>query len=156
MEQPPASRDAIDDLLLAIAPAIRLEVLHHSGEGLLRFLALAELLARRAFSMGQSSPTLQGVYGVLEDMRPMLQLLAWADEAPELKKANLKSPSFGDPNLTYAAETFLHSMPACGVLGALEKAVQPLPSPADRTALVQQVAATVSNASKRRPLQMGV
>ena len=89
-------------------------------------------------------------------MRPMLQLLAWADEAPELKKTNLKSPSFGDPNLTYASETFLHTMPACGVLGALEKAVQPLQSPADRTALVQQVAAVVGNASKRRPLQMGV
>jgi hypothetical protein len=147
-----AVRDGIDDLLLALAPTMRLEVLHHSSEGLLRFLTVAEILARRAFTMSVSLPTPQGVYSVLEDMRPMLQLLAWSDDAPDLKKVTLKSPTFGDPNLVYAADMFLHKLPTRGVLRALEAAVKPLPSPADRTALVQQVAATVSNASRRRPV----
>jgi len=104
--------------------------------------------------MAQSNPTLQGVFGIIEDMRPTLQLLAWADNAPELKAVTMKSPNFADPNLFHAAETFLHRMPKRGVLPALEKAVEPLSSPADRSALVRQIADTVESATRKRPLQV--
>src|SRR5262245_34548336 len=133
-----ANRDDTDDILLALASALRLELLDRSSEGILRFLSLTESFTRRAFSMGQTLPTLQGVHGIVEDMRPMLSLLAWGDEAPMLKKTHLKSPEFGDPNLVSAAQTFLNLMPTKGVLPALEKAGKRLDTAADRTALVQQ------------------
>jgi hypothetical protein len=149
----PNGRDALDDILLAIAPALRLESLHHSDEGLLRFLALCEMLVRRVFVMSQGGATLQGVYGVIEDMRPAIRLLAWADEAPALKKTALKSPEFGNPNLVSSAQKFLNWMPSRGVLPALEKAFDPRFSAADRTVLIRQTADVVDPAVRQRPLR---
>jgi len=148
---PPQSdtRDAMDDILIASAAAYRVEALYHSDEGLLRFLALGELLARRVYTMSISPPTLQGVFGVIEDMRPALKLLAWGDEKPPLKKVSLKSPEFGDSNLVDSAQKFLNWLPVKGVLPALEKALQPKFSPADRIVIVRQTADTVDPAIRR-------
>jgi hypothetical protein len=141
----------MDDILLAIAPALRIEALYLTDEGLLRFLALAETLARRVFVMSQGPATLQGVYGVIEDMRPAIRLLAWADEAPALKKVPLKSPEFGNPNLVASSQKFLNWIPTRGVLPALEKAFDPKFSAADRTVLIRQTADIVDPAIRRRP-----
>ena len=148
---PPQSdtRDPIDDILVASAAAYRVEALYHSDEGMLRFLALSELLARRVYTMSISPPTLQGVYGVIEDMRPALKLLAFGDEKPPLKKTALRSPEFGDSNVVNAAQKFLNWIPVRGVLPALEKALQPKFSPADRIVLVRQTADVVEPAIKR-------
>jgi len=148
---PPQSetRDAMDDILIASAAAYRVEALYHSDEGLLRFLVLAELLARRVYTMSIAPPTLQGVYGVIEDMRPALKLLAWGDEKPPLKKVSLKSPEFGDPNLGGSAQKFLNWIPVKGVLPALEKALQPKFNPADRIVMVRQTADVVDPAIRR-------
>jgi hypothetical protein len=97
-------RDALDDILIASAPAYRVESLYLSDEALLRFLTLSELLVRRVFSMSIGAPTLQGVYGVIEDMRPALRLLAWGDAKPPLKKVSLMSPEFGDTSLVDSAQ----------------------------------------------------
>ena len=51
MPAQPETRDPLDDILIASAPAYRVESLYHSDEGLLRFLVLAELLARRVYTM---------------------------------------------------------------------------------------------------------
>ena len=149
LPEQPENRDALDDILIASAPAYRMESLYHSDEGLLRFLTLAELLARRVFTMSLSSPTLQGVYGVIEDMRPALRLLAWADEKPPLKKVPLKSPEFGDPRLVDSAQKFLNWMPGKGVFAALEKALQPKFTAADRMAVVRQCADVVDPAIRK-------
>jgi hypothetical protein len=132
-------RDALDDLLLAVAPSLRMEVLHHGGDGVLRFLSLAEIVARNGASMSQAAPTLQSVYGLIDDMRPVIRLLAWADIAPSLKKGRVKSPELGEPNLVYAVYEFLHSMESLGVLPALERAFKPQFTTGDRNALVFQV-----------------
>lgn len=145
----PEMRDALDDILIASAPAYRVESLFHSDEGLLRFLTLAELMTRRVFTMSISGPTLQGVYGVIEDMRPALRLLAWGDEKPPLKKTPLKSPEFGDPRLVDSAQKFLNWMPGKGVLAALEKAFQPKFTAADRMAVVRQCAEVVEPAIRK-------
>ena len=145
----PETRDGLDDILIASASAYRVESLYHSDEGILRFLTLAELMARRVFTMSIAAPTLQGVYGVIEDMRPALRLLAWADAKPPLKKMSLKSPEFGDSNLAAAAQKFLNWLPVKGVLPALDKAMGPKFSTADRIVMVRQCADVVDPAIKR-------
>ena len=143
------ARDQMDDILVASAAAYRVEALYHSDEGILRFLALSELLARRVYTMSISAPTLQGVYGVIEDMRPALKLLAFGDEKPPLKKIALSSPEFGDSNVVDAAQKFLNWIPVKGVLPALEKALHSKFSPADRIVIVRQSADVVEPAIKR-------
>jgi hypothetical protein len=149
MPTPPETRDALDDILIASAPAYRVEALFHSDEGLLRFLTLAEMMVRRVFSMSIAAPTLQGVFGVIEDMRPALRLLAWGDAKPPLKKVPLKSPEFGDSNLVDAAQKFLNWMPTKGVLPALEKALPVRCSAADRIVIIRQSADVVDPAIRR-------
>jgi hypothetical protein len=146
----PAERDFIDDVLLATASSHRLSLMHHSPEGVLRFLSLAEMLVRRVFAVGQAPPALQAVCSVIEDMRPGIRLLAWADESPAMKNTPLKSPKFGDPNMVYAGNIFLNNMPRKGVLNALEKAFSTSIAPADRNALVHQIAGVVDPALKQR------
>ena len=145
----PETRDALDDILIASAPAYRVESLYLSDEALLRFLTLSELLVRRVFSMSIGAPTLQGVYGVIEDMRPALRLLAWGDAKPPLKKVSLKSPEFGDTSLVDSAQKFLNWLPVKGVLPALEKALPPKFSTADRIVVIRQSADTVDPAIRR-------
>ena len=145
----PETRDALDDILIASAPAYRVESLYLSDEALLRFLTLSELLVRRVFSMSIGAPTLQGVYGIIEDMRPALRLLAWGDAKPPLKKVSLKSPEFGDTSLVDSAQKFLNWLPVKGVLPALEKALPPKFSTADRIVVIRQSADTVDPAIRR-------
>jgi hypothetical protein len=142
-------RDSLDDIMIASASAYRVESLYHSDEGLLRFLTLSELMARRVYQMSLSAPTLQGVYGVLEDMRPALRLLAWDEETPPLKKIPLKSPEFGDPSLVDSAQKFLNWMPSRGVLPALEKAFAPKFSASERIVIVRQCADVIDPAIRR-------
>jgi len=144
-----ATRDALDDILIASAPAYRVESLYLSDEALLRFLSLSELLVRRVYSMSIGAPTLQGVYGVIEDMRPALRLLAWGDAKPPMKKVSLKSPEFGDSNLVDSAQKFLNWMPVKGVLPALEKALPPKFSTSDRIVVIRQSADTIDPAIRR-------
>ncbi len=148
---PPQSeeRDGVDDILIASASAYRLESLYHTDEGLLRFLTLAELMARRVYQMSLSPATLQGVYGVIEDMRPALRLLAWDGDKPPLKKTALKTPQFGDTTLMACAQKFLNWMPSRGVMPALEKALSPRFSADERMAVVRQCADVVDPAVKR-------
>lgn len=145
----PESRDGLDDILIASASAYRVESLYLSDEALLRFLTLNELLARRVFAMSIAPPTPQGVFGVLEDMRPALRLLAWGDAKPPLKKMPLKSPEFGDSNLVDSAQKFLNWIPVKGVLPALEKALPPKFTAADRIVVIRQSADTVDPAIRR-------
>ena len=143
------TRDHIDDLLLAVAPALRMEVLNHGGDGLLRFLSIAEIVIRNGSKMSQAVPTLQSVYGLVDDMRPLIRLLTWGDDSPALKKTRLKSPQLGDPNLVFAAHNFLHSVEASGVLPSLEKVFRPEFSGADRNALVFQLSQVMDPAIKK-------
>jgi hypothetical protein len=145
----PETPDALDEILIASAPAYRVESLYLSNEAVLRYLTLSELLVRRVFAMSIGAPTLQGVYGVIEDMRPALRLLAWGDTKPPLKKASLKSPEFGDTNLVDTAQKFLNWIPVKGVLPALEKAFPTKFSTADRMVVLRQSADTVDPAIRR-------
>ena len=87
---------------------------------------------------------------MIEDMRPGIRLLAWADESPALKATPMTSPKFGDPNMVYAGNIFLNNMPKKGVLGSLEKAFNSSITASDRNALVHQIAGVVDPALRQR------
>jgi hypothetical protein len=102
--------------------------------------------------MSIANASLQGVYGIIEDMRPALRLLAWGEEKPPLKKVSLKSPEFGDTRLVASAQKFLNWVPSKGVLPALEKAFDPKFKTADRIVIVRQCADVVEPAIKKSSL----
>jgi len=156
--------DAVDDLVLALAAPLRLRLLHLSSEGMLRVLALGEIVLRRTLTLSDRPPTLQGAYQVITSVGPALRLLARGDEPLELaRRASAKAPPFGDPDLTFAAFLTLRAVHnSTGILEALEKAIKPSLSAADRSVLLNQLGAKLehdipvrrrkeSGAGKRHP-----
>ncbi len=133
----PAARDPIDDLLLALASPLRLGLLSLSSEGMLGALALAERILRHTRALSPEAPSLQGAYQVLSGLFPVLRLLARGDEPLEISRAaNLKSPSFGVPELVFTVHRFWSAFKSTPqTLTALEQAVPPTLSPSDRTVL---------------------
>ncbi len=107
----PATRDHIDDLLLAIAPMLRLNMLFLPAEKRLRTLALSELALRRLLTLAGEHPTgpadaatPKGAIEILNKISPALRLLTIADEAVTAAKGAVKNiPAFGDSEMTFAA-----------------------------------------------------
>ncbi len=133
----PTARDAIDDLLLALASPLRLGLLSLSSEGMLGALALAERILRHTRALSPEAPSLQGAYDVLSGLFPVLCLLARGDEPLEIRRAaNLKSSEFGVPELVFTAHRFWSAFKSTPqTLTALEQSVPPTLSPSDRTVL---------------------
>jgi Fe-S-cluster containining protein len=113
----PASRDHIDDLLLALASMLRLNLLSLPAEKRLRVLALSELALRLLLTLAGEHPvgpadaaTPKGAYGVLGRLRPALWLLAISDEPViAVKRATKNIPPFGDSEMTFAAFEILRA-----------------------------------------------
>jgi hypothetical protein len=144
-------RDSADDLLLALAPPLRLEMLHLSSEAILRALAVGEIIFRRAIALSAAPLSPQGAHTILTRFGPAIRLLACGDEPLDVpRNAKLKAPQFGDPELIFAA--FLAMQDArgsCGVLGALEKAIKPSLTVSDRSVLINQIGIEVEDIYKR-------
>jgi hypothetical protein len=141
-------RDPIDDLMLALASPIRLSLLHLSSEGIIRALALGEILIRRVSSLSGRPMSPQAAYNFLQGRLNELRMLARADEKIEISaKAKLDPPPFGDPGLTFSSFIFLREVQkSTPVLQALEKAVTPTLTISDRSALVIQLGAILEQA----------
>ncbi|MBI4469763.1 MAG: hypothetical protein HY650_10640 [Acidobacteria bacterium] len=143
LEMPPRSpkSDGLDDLMLALAPPLRLKLLRLSSEAILRALALSEIVVRRIACLSRVPLTPQGAYNILKNLRPGIRLLAHGDEPIE-HSSNVadKSAPFGDPELTFGAFTVLrHVRASMGVLSALERSISPTLSIADRSVLFVQL-----------------
>jgi hypothetical protein len=144
-------RDRVDDLLLAIAPPLRLSLLALSGEAMLQALALGERLVRCTLSLHRDAPTLQTVHGAMSDTLPVLRLLARGDETLELAEGSEKGPPLPTPELTFAAYLALReARGAAGLLAALEQAITPELSAADRLVLLRHLARRVAHAKHPR------
>jgi hypothetical protein len=137
----PLVRDFVDDLLLALAPSLRLGYLQLPAEGILLALALGELVLRRALTLSNGPTSPQGAYQIVTSLRPALHLLAWADEPVELAESPApKVPPFGDPQMTFAAYRVLRAATgSTGALAVLEQAIDGSLSVADRTALLMEL-----------------
>ncbi len=148
----PTARDAIDDLLLALASPLRLDLLSLSSEGMLGALALAERILRHTRALSPEAPSLQGSYQVLSDLFPALQLLARGDEPLEISRAaSLKAPPFGVPELVFAAHRFWSAFKSTPhTLTALEQSVPPTLSPSDRTVLFNSLGSQMDQVILKR------
>lgn len=143
-----ARPDAIDDLMLALASPLRLSLLQLPTEGIIRALALSEILIRRVSTLSGTPMSPQSAYNFLQGRTHGLRLLARADEVLEISaKARLEPPPFGDPGLTFSSFIFLREVQkSTPVLQALEKAVTPTLTVFDRSALVIQLGTLLEHA----------
>lgn len=150
----PPERDSTDDLMLALAPTLRLNMLHLTSEQILRGLELSELLLRRVMQIpeGLSMPAgpadiskAKGAYEVLAHVGPALRLLARSDERIEMPlNAVKKIPAFGQPDMTFAAFKLLRSSAGSEVLiGTLEGAMSLLSSVSDRMAFLVEMGSQI-------------
>ena len=148
----PVARDATDDLLLALASPFRLGLLSLSSEAMLAALALAERILRHTCALSPEPPSLQGAHRILTDLSPVLRLLARGDEPLEIsRKANLKSPPFGVPELVFAAHRFWRAFKSSPqTLTVLEQAVPATMSSSDRTVLFNSLGARMDQVILKR------
>jgi hypothetical protein len=144
----PRLRDYVDDLLLALAPALRLNYLDLSAEGILLALALGESFVRQALRISSDPLAVQGAYHVLGNLAPALRLLGRADEPLSASRnIDVEAPAFCDPELTFAAFIALsHLRGPVPAIDALEQAITPTLSNADRSALVNELALRLDQA----------
>jgi len=135
-----ASPDAVDDLLIALAPPLRMHMLRLSAEGALRALALGEAALRQVLPLMQGQTTAQGAHQVLIATGPAARLLAQADEPLDLGKiANLQAPAFGDSEMSLTAFRALREIcQSRSALSALERILKPSMTAAARAVLLFQ------------------
>ena len=148
----PPARDAIDDLLLALASPLRLDLLSLSSEGMLAALALAERILRHTSALSPETPSLQGASQVVSDLFPVLRLLARGDEPLEISRAaSLKSPPFGVPELLFSTHRFWRAFKSTPrTLTVLEQSVPPTMSPSDRTVLFNSLGSRMDQVILKR------
>lgn len=154
IEVPPRSRpyDEIDDLLLAIAPVHRLSLLSMSTEGILRALAVAEFVVRRAWSLATLPLNLQGAMNLMATFTQTERLLGQADEPLDRGiRSNKKDITFLDPDLTFAAFIFIReTMAGNGVLQTLEGVVPANMPASDRSALFQRLGMLLGTDTRKK------
>ena len=155
----PPERDGTDDLFLALAPALRLNMLHLSSEQILRGLKLSELLVRRVMQIPKSLSlpagpadigTPKGTYEVLGHLGAALRLLARSDERIDLPgNAGKKAPQFGQPEMTFAAFRFLRaSGSSASLIDSLEESLMLVPAVSDRMAFLVEMGSQIETALK--------
>jgi hypothetical protein len=133
-----AAGDGVDDVLLAVAPSVRLQLFELGDDAILVALAVGEDLVRHAAVTAARPPTAQAAYTHLTAMAPLLRLLARTRPLDEL--ARVQIPPFVNPGLTRAAQTLLAGLWAGqSGLDAAERAMAELPSPSDRMALLVEI-----------------
>jgi hypothetical protein len=134
-----SGRDIIDDLLLTLAAPYRISLLDLSDEGVLRALAIAELIIRRAWAGATITPSLQGIANTAATFRPIQALLADGDERFDFGRVTKKTFSFSEAELTFAAFITTQFSVEKGVLDALDEAISPEMAIADRSVLLMRL-----------------
>jgi len=153
--EPPADhtdRDATDDILLAIAPGLRLSLLRLPAEGILLALALAERRVRRVASLSPAPPTPQGVHDTIQSALPALHLLGCAGvPVTTAQRRSPKAPPFGDPAMVFAGHRVLRGASGdADILDVLEAGMARLESVADRTAFLVEMGTLIGPSFRPR------
>src|SRR5262245_12109418 len=148
-------RDYFDDMLLAFASPYRIGLLDLPAEGILRALAVAGMMVRRAWRGAPQKPSFQGFANSIATFKPVQVLLACGDELFDFGKVTQKSFSFHDAELTFAAFIAVHNAGEKDVLAALEEAIQPALSIADRSVLMMRLGELMQTAKLRRNRKHG-
>lgn len=151
----PAQRDQTDDLLLAIAPIVRLNRLALSAEKRLRVLALSELALRRVLTLSAGQTAMladasgpKGAIEILDRLGNVFHLLAIADEPASAVKNALKNiPPFGAAELMFAGYEILRAAEKGLPLAEVLQTTLPALPVVDRIALLMDLAHLVGTAS---------
>lgn len=148
----PRAQDEMDDVLLALAAPVRLNLLSLSAEGIIRALALGGLLLRNVLSISADPMSLKGAYSVLDHHSPALRLLAYCDEPLDLTSSfKVKSPRFGDADLSFAAFVAAREIAAgVGPLTSLERAIPDSMTTSGRSVLLNIIGEQIDG-SLRKP-----
>jgi Fe-S-cluster containining protein len=144
-----ASRDHLDDLLLAFAPVYRLSLLSLGPDAMLRALAIVELITRRGWSTA-AQLTLQTVANTASQFTATEVLLAQGDKTFDFGKVSQKTFSFQGPEITFAAFQVTRLAPTSGVLTALEQAIEPSMTISDRSVLLLHLGRLMEQAKLRK------
>ena len=143
--------DGIDDILLAVAPSVRLSFLGLPANGILIALALAELVVRRVTALSPAAPTPQQVINVIHPIMPALHLLGCTG-VPVIPagRGKPKTPPFGDPAMVFAGHIVLRRVGAeADILDALESGMQRIEPVSDRTAFLVEMGGLIGPSHKR-------
>jgi hypothetical protein len=129
LPDPSRDRDLFDDMLLAMASPLRLGLLLLESEGMLRALAVGEIMLRHLWALSSQPLTLQSTNRILEDYLPTLFLIAWGDEPLGVPESfGGKLPTFEDPGLVFAGFTAFKELgKGRPTLASLERIVASLP-----------------------------
>jgi hypothetical protein len=145
---PEGPADEIDDLLLALAPSLRLDMLFLPPDAMLAALALGERAARRLLPLASARPTLQGTHHLLSMLGPALRLLALGEERFPFPLPELM-PRFRDPELALSVLLAFRGLKTDGALPALEAAVPAALGVSDRSLLFSQLGRSLEQAAMR-------
>ncbi len=126
----PAKPDAIDDLLLALAPTLRVLESAREPEQHLRMLGLLAIQARDTFALSNEPVQLKSIYGLFLQCRNVFRFLAYEDDC--LKPAGKAQAVLNAPGNLMARVVAMRHIPADGVLGALERSFEQVKSLSDR------------------------
>lgn len=147
-----AGRDGTDDILLAVAPSLRLGFLRLSAEGILLAMALAELVVRRLTPLASAPPTPQGVFDTVQTALPALHLLGCAGgPVSASQRGRPKAPPFGDPAMVFAGYRVLRAVSGeADILDVLEAGMARLASVADRSAFLAEMGTLIGPSFRPR------
>ena len=148
-------RDIFDDLLLACAAPYRIGFLDLAAEEILRVLAIAETIVRRAWFGATQIPTFQGLANTVASFRAVEALLAYGDEDFDFGRLTQKTFSFQNAELTFAAFIAARNVAEKGVLGALEQAIPSGMSVADRSVLLMRLGELMQTTKSKRTRKHG-
>jgi hypothetical protein len=124
--------------------------LHLRPEGILLALALGEIAFRQTMTLTSNQPTIQGAHHVLTILGPALRLIGLIDEPIGYSKAGAaEGHASWSPELKLAARLILRqAQGSTGALAALEASLPDSLSPANRTALLIQIARTIEHSKE--------
>ncbi len=133
--------DRIDDIMIALAVPLRLQMLTLSSEGILRALALSELVIRRVATLPVEPIAPHAVYSFLGEHMPGIRFIARGVEPLVIPPGvNLNAPPIGDPGLTFSSFVFIRELrDSANVLRSFEKAVPASMTTADRSTFLQMM-----------------
>ncbi len=145
MDPSTVERDALDDILLAVAPSLRLQLLNLPHDGIAAALLLFARWLRATRGPVQSPLTPQSVFHLFGELAPALRLLAYGERPLSAWKSGLEDvmPPFHERDLAVTAAGFYAATTAGAHLtDALEAALTSLPLP-DRVPFATQMGRAV-------------
>lgn len=149
---PDPEQDAADDLLLALAPTLRLGLLGYPSENVLAALALDNLLVRQFAALNQAPLSPQAAFQMLGSLAPLVRLLSRGNAPVGLRASAVpKVPQVNDHQVTFAAFALWRgASSSTGTLDLLEQTLPRVPALSDRMALLMGLATAAEKSPARR------